>query len=305
VTVRRSVFIRRDAEAPRYTLVRQGTFEVRKTGTSRFDFKDPYHLAVALPWSAFVVCALLALLLINLTFAMLYVLRPGSVNNLSSGNFLYAFFFSMETMSTVGYGEMSPSSVYGYIVACCEMVVGMAFLALLTGLLFVRFSQSRPGILFAENAVISTHNGRPTLMIRVGNARVNMLTEATASLSVLLKETSDEGQVFRRYHDLRLICQRLPAFPLTWTLMHKIDATSPLYGYDPDKLRADWGRLFLSVEARDPKLGRKVQELCDYGDQRILFGAHYVDAVMYDDKGVPTADLSMLGRVERLRAMAG
>jgi inward rectifier potassium channel len=299
------VFIRRDAIKPRYTLVRQGTFEVRKTGASRFDFRDPYHLAVALPWSAFVLFALLALLLINLTFATFFVLRPGSVNNRSSLDFLHAFFFSMETMSTVGYGEMSPSSVYGYVVACSEMVVGMAFLALLTGLLFVRFSQSQPGILFAENAVISTHNGRPTLMVRVGNARVSMLTEATASLSVLLKETSDEGQIFRRYHDLRLICQKLPAFPLTWTLMHAIDESSPLYGYGPDKLRADWGRLFLSVEARDPKLGRKVQELSDYGDQRILFGAHYVDAVMYDDKGVPTADLSMLGRVERLSLRAG
>lgn len=284
---------------PRFTRLRQGTFEVRKAGTSRFDIKDPYHLAVALPWPAFIACGLIAVLLINCTFAVLYAIRPGAVQNLPAGDFTHAFFFSMETLSTVGYGEMAPSSVYGYAVASSEMILGMAFVALLTGILFVRFSQSRAGLIFAENAVISTYNGKPTLMVRVGNARTNMLTQATASLSVLLKEISDEGQVFRRYHELRLVCAKLPAFPLTWTLMHIIDEASPLRDYGQAELKANWARLFLSVEARDPKLGRTVQELSDYDDLRILFGAHYVNAVMYDENGVPTADLSKLGHVER------
>ena len=256
-------------------------------------------MAVALPWRAFIACGLSAVLLINLAFATLYTIVPDAVRNLPAGDFGRAFFFSMETLSTVGYGEMAPSSFYGYVVASSEMILGMAFIALLTGILFVRFSQSHAGLIFAENAVISTYNGQSTLMIRVGNARTHMLTQAIANLSVLLKETDEVGQIFRRYHELRLVCATLPAFPLTWTLMHTIDDSSPLRGYGPEKLRDDWGRLFLSVEARDPKLGRTVQDLSDYDDRRILFDAHYANAVTYDENGVPTADLSKLGSVER------
>jgi inward rectifier potassium channel len=288
---------RRAESRVRYTRIRQGTFEVRKAGAPRFDIRDPYHLAVALPWRAFAACGLLALLTINLIFAGLYLATPGAIHDLPRGDVVRAFFFSLETLSTVGYGEMYPQQTYGFAICAVEIVTGMVFVALLTGLLFFRFSQSTAGLLFAENAVIATHNGVSTLMVRVGNARVDMLTEATAKLSVLLKETSAEGQVFRRYYDLRLVCTRLPAFPLTWTLMHVIDPASPLHGYDAARLEADWGRLFLAVEALDAKLGHKVQDLADYDDQKILFGAHYVEAVTYDDRGVGTADLSKLSDV--------
>jgi inward rectifier potassium channel len=283
---------------PRYTRVRQGGFEVYKAGNTYLDFSDPYHLAVALPWPAFIACGTLALVLLNFLFAAFYLLHPGAVRNLPPGDFARAFFFSLETLSTVGYGEMSPFSLYGYLVAGIEMAVGMAFVAILTGILFVRFSRSHAGILFADTAVIAGHNGKATLMVRIGNGRTNMLTEASARLSVLLKETNEEGQVFRRYHNLQLICSSLPAFPLTWTLMHTIDASSPLYECGPAELKAAWARLFLAVEATDGKLGRQVKDLADYDDQRILFGAHYTDAITYDDRGLATADLSRLSHVE-------
>jgi inward rectifier potassium channel len=283
----------------RYARLRQGTFEVRKGGASRFDLRDPFHLAVAAPWSGFVVGGLLALLLLNLAFAGLYLAAPNAIRGLPPADFARALFFSLETLSTVGYGEMSPQSLYGYVVSGAEIVVGMAFVALLTGLLFFRFSQTGAGLVFAEHAVIGVHNGKQTLMVRVGNARLDMLTEATATLSILLKEVTDEGMVLRRYHHLPLVCNWLPAFPLTWTLMHVIDTDSAIYGYDTERLRADWGRLFLSIRARDAKLGRTVQDLADFDDTRIVFGADYVDAVTYDEHGVGTADLSMLGRLAR------
>lgn len=281
-----------------YRRLRQGTFEVLKSGTSRFELRDPYHLAVALPWPYFVAFGLCAIVLINCLFAVLYVLAPGSIQHLPAGDFPHAFFFSLETLSTVGYGEMAPASLYGYAVAALEIIVGMGFIALLTGILFFRFSQSQAGLLFADHAVVSTYNGKPTLMVRVGNSRANMLIEANAKLSILLREVSAEGQVFRRYRDLTLVCGRLPAFPLTWTLMHTVDLSSPLLGYDAEKLRADWGRVFLSVEARDPKLGRTVQDLFDYDDKHVLFGARFVETMHYDEDGVPTADLSKLGEIE-------
>jgi inward rectifier potassium channel len=287
-----------------YARLRHGTFEVRKAGAARFDLKDPFHIAVAAPWPGFVAGGLAALLLINLVFAGLYAAVPHAIRGLPPADFPRAFFFSLETLSTVGYGEMAPQRLYGYAVAGVEIVVGMAFVALLTGLLFFRFSQAGAGLVFAEQAVVTVYNGQPTLMVRVGNARLDMLTEARAVLSVLLKETSAEGQVYRRYYDLSLVCARLPAFPLTWTLMHVVDTASPLHGYDPERLHADWGRVFLSVEAQDGKLGRTVQDLADFGAENILFGAAYVEAVTYDERGVATADLSLLGRVTRTHAGA-
>jgi len=283
---------------PYYTHLRQGTFEVRKAGTLRLDFRDPYHLAVALPWPAFIACGAAGMLLINVVFAIAFILQPYAVRGLSNGDFIHAFFFSLETLSTVGYGEMSPSSLYGYTVAGLEMALGMAFVALLTGIIFVRFSRPHAGIVFADKAVVTTYHGQPALMVRVGNGRANMLTAATAQLSILLKETDDQGRVFRRYRELPLTSQTLPAFPLTWTLMHLIDEASPLYARGPADLRAAWARLFLAVQATDVKLGRQVQDVSDYGDEQIMFGAHYLDAVLYDDDGTPTADLSKISHVQ-------
>ncbi|HTZ70465.1 MAG TPA: ion channel [Acetobacteraceae bacterium] len=282
----------------RYACLRQGAFEVRKAGALRFDLRDPYHLAVALPWPAFVACGIAGMVLINLIFAGLYCLQPGAIQNLPPGDFYRAFFYSLETLSTVGYGEMSPLSRYGYAVAGIEMAVGMAFVALLTGILFVRFSRPQAGILFADKAVVTTYKGNPALMVRVANGRVNMLIGATAQLSVLLKETDDQGRLYRRFQDLPLLSPHLPAFPMTWTLMHPIDETSPLHGCGPAELKAAWARLFLSVTATDVKLGRQVQDVGDYTDRQILFGAHYADAVTYDEDGTPTADLSQLSHVE-------
>jgi inward rectifier potassium channel len=121
--------------------VHGAAFEVRKRGISRFDFRDPYHVAVTLSWPGFVAGALACLAAINVVFAILYIARPGAVQNLAPGDAMGAFFFSLETLATVGYGEMAPAGFYGHAVAAVEIVCGMAFTAILTGILFVRFSK--------------------------------------------------------------------------------------------------------------------------------------------------------------------
>jgi len=278
--------------------VRHNAFDLRKTGVARFDLRDPYHLAVSLSWPAFIAGALGALLAINAVFASLYALRPGAVQNLAAGDVLRAFFFSLETLATVGYGEMAPASTYGHVVAGVEIVFGMAFTAIFTGLLFVRFSRPRAKILFADKAVIAPHNGVPTLMIRIANGRLTMLTHALASLTMLVLEVSDEGQSFRSARDLRLARNHLPLFPLTWTLMHVVDGASPLSGLTAKDLEAGQVRLFLGVEARDAGLGVVVQDLTAYDDRQIVFGKRYSDAVSIDEAGHTVADLSRLSLIE-------
>src|SRR5215472_12032703 len=229
--------------------VRLGSYELKKKGVSRFDMRDPYHLAVALTWPQFLATLLAIYLLVNVVFATLFWLIPGSVANARPHNFGDVFFFSIETLATVGYGEMYPATLYGHVIAAIEIVGGLGFTAIVTGLTFVRFSRPWAKLVFASNPVVAMHNGKPTLMLRVGNGRVAVLLDAAAKLNVLLFATSPDGRRFRRAQELRLERAHLPVFPLTWTLMHVLDEQSPLYGYDMARAIAARAQLFVALEA--------------------------------------------------------
>jgi len=278
--------------------VRGSAFELHKRGVARYDFRDPYHVAVTLSWPAFIAAVFVVLGGLNLMFAGLYLARPGAVQNLPPGDVLNAFFFSLETLSTVGYGEMAPATLYGHAISAMEIVVGMAFTAIITGLLFVRFSKPRAKILFADQAVIATHNAKPTLMVRIANGRLTMLTAAAAEIGILLAGVTIEGQVFRQVEDLKLIRKSIPIFPLTWTLMHVIDESSPLLGLDREGLIAQDARLFVSVEAMDSGVGARVQAIKDYDHLHVQIGKRYADAVSRDESGRTVADIGRLSLLE-------
>jgi inward rectifier potassium channel len=278
--------------------VRKSAFALHKSGVAPFDLRDPYHLAVSLSWPAFIGAAFAGLFAINLGFAILYAIRPGAIDNLPPGDLPRAFFFSLETLATVGYGEMAPQSLYGHAVAGVEIVLGMASTAIFTGLLFVRFSRPQSKILFADKAVVCRHNGALTLMVRIANGRLTMLTHAAARLAILVGEISAEGHTFRRVLELTLVRDKLPIFPLTWTLMHVIDEASPLFGLGPEALATGDIRLYLAVEARDVALGAMVQDIGDYPADRVLFGRRYADAVSIDEQGRTVADIARLSLIE-------
>jgi inward rectifier potassium channel len=212
--------------------LRLGSYEFKKKGVSRFDLRDSYHLAVALTWPQFLAALLGLYLLVNFVFATLFWLAPGSVANARPHSFSDTFFFSIETLSTVGYGEMYPASLHGHMVASIEIVCGLAFTAILTGLTFVRFLRPQAKLIFAANPAVAMHNGKPTMMVRIGNARAAVLADAKAQLNVLLTETTTEGKVIHRAQELQLERAHPPIFPLFWTLMHVLDERSPLNGYD-------------------------------------------------------------------------
>ena len=276
--------------------MRVGAFELRKIGAYRYDLRDPYHIAVTVPWWLFFGGLVATFVGINLAFAALYLLAPGSVTNLHSPT--DAFFFSIETLATVGYGAMAPASLYAHLISALEILSGMIFTALTTGLIFVRFSRPRARLLYAEHAVVAVHNGRPALMVRLGNVRASVLTNATARLAALMPERTLEGALYRRPRDLKLDRAHLPIFALTWTLIHLIDEDSPLYGYDTQKMELDQVRLFLSIAAHDEGLNADVQDMRDYGPDKIKFGHRYQDAVAFDPQGRTFADLGRVGLTE-------
>ena len=286
------------SRTPRQHEVQYGGFQLFSTGAARFDLSDPFHFIATISWPAFFACLLGSELLINTLFALLYVAVPGAIANVRSGNLADAFFFSIETLATVGYGTMVPATLYGHIVSSLEIVTGMVYAAVMTGVVFIRFSKPRPKLVYSDRPVITNYNGAPTLMIRVANGRTHPLTDASVRLYALITERTPEGQIFRGAKQLTLARPHFPLFALIWTLMHRIDESSPLYGCTPESLAADAVRLMLIFEARDPALSTHVHDLKGFMPESVAFGMRYQDAVHWDEQGRPVADLARISDME-------
>jgi inward rectifier potassium channel len=286
--------------APREKIahVNMGGFSLTKKGVSTYDFADPYRLAVALTWPQFLLVLFAFYLTVNVLFAVAYAVVPGAIANARPYHVSDYLFFSLETLATVGYGEMYPATLYGHVISSLEITTGLFFTAILTGLIFVRFSRPRAKFVFSDHPVITNHEGIPTLMLRIGNGRAAALGEAMARLSVLKTEISREGAEFRRTFELALVRRSLPVFPLSWTVMHMIDETSPLHGLDKDSFVAQGIRLFVAFEARDPTYATTVHDMHVYAPEDVLYGMRYADIITNDEFNRPTADLTRVSEVE-------
>lgn len=277
--------------------VQLGRTRFRIRGVNRYDLTDPYHALVTMTWPQFLLSFLGLYLTVNVIFAFLYASGPHALVNARPGSLADAFFFSFETLATVGYGEMYPGTAYGHVVACVEIVCGLAFTAILTGLTFVRFSRPRARFVFAERLAVTTHNSKPTLMLRVGNGRPGILADARVRIAVLMTEVSEEGNQYRRTHELRLARNHIPVMPLAWTMMHELDAESPIASMDAAALRAADIRFFVAMEARDPSLGATVYDIRQYQPEELAFGMHYADAIETDADGTTVLNLNQISRM--------
>src|SRR6202043_1831718 len=208
---------------PRQIRIRSGHFELVKLNAEKFDFRDTYHLILTLSWPAFAAVIFGIYLLINVLFAALYMLNPHAIAEMAPGSFLAAFFFSVETLATVGYGHMYPETFYGHLIAMLEIMVGMFGLAVITGLIFVRFSRPTARMHFSKVAVIAPFDGVPTLMIRVANLRHQAMVEPEFRMVLLRNIITIEGDDMRRFHPLKLEFDRLITFPAVLTIRHRID----------------------------------------------------------------------------------
>jgi inward rectifier potassium channel len=271
-------------------------FEFAKIGASEFELTDPYHAALTVRWATFVAGVFTLYALITSLFAVLYLLQPGCVANARTAPDY--FFFSIETLATVGYGVMAPVNLYGHLVSSAEIVTGMAFTAIMTGLVFVRFSRARAKIVFADVAVVSRHNGRPTLMVRIGNGRTTLLTQTTVQINAFVNEETAEGGRFRRICDLRLARATFPIFPLITTFMHVIDEESPLAVFDLATISESDLRIIVTVQARDPKLGAFVYDHKNYTASDLRPGMRYTDAITVHESGLVVGDLTRISDVE-------
>jgi inward rectifier potassium channel len=271
-----------------------GSSQVHTHGLARAHLQDVYHYAMVLSWPWFMALCAGAFLAINTVFAGLYMLSDQAIANQSPAGFLGAFFFSVETLATVGYGDMHPATLYAHVVATIEIFLGMASVALITGVMFARFSRPRARILFARNPVVSTMDGRKTLMIRVANARQNMIVDASAKLRLLRVERTPEGQSFRRIYDLKLRRDEQPMFILGWSLMHDIDDESPLKDVRPDSAQTADATLILSISGVDETTSQTMLSRFSYDGATILWGHRYVDVLYTDAEGQAHMDYTLI-----------
>lgn len=282
----------------RFSLGRQNFV---KNGLALFDPHDSYFFAVALSWPRFILLFVAAEIGINTLFALLYALQPGCVANQLWPGFWSGFFFSMETLATVGYGQMYPATYYGHVISSLEIVTGVAFTALMTGLLFVRFSKPRAKILYARQAVVTVHQGRDTLMLRVGNGRASLLQDVEASFHVLCRVTTDEGRMQANLVELPLVRRRLPVMVVFWTIMHVVDEASPLYGLQADSPEKADLLIYVTIRARDSATGQEVTDLYSIEGNDIRLGMRYVDAISRGEGkggGAVIADYALIHHIQ-------
>ena len=218
-------------------IVRLGGREVIAEGLRLSFWADISHRCMTASWPSFIGGAALVFIGFNAVFAVFYWIGDQPISNVQ-GAYIDYLYFSIETLSTAGYGDMHPQTHYGHFVAAVELFTGIFSMSLMTGLIFARFARPNARLLFADHPVISSHDGKPTLMIRLANERHNIIGNASARLWLLKNEMSLEGQSFRRFYELRLVRNEHPALALSWTLYHVIDQESPLYGLDPEALGA-------------------------------------------------------------------
>ena len=281
-------------------LVRVGAREVITDGIATPLFHDLFHHFMTVSWPRLFATLAVFFIGFDLLFGLLYHLAPGCIANLNPPGFAGDFFFSVETLATVGYGDMHPQTPYGHTVAMFEIWVGLMSLALITGLMFARFSRPRARFLFTRNAVVRPIAGKPTLMFRAANERQNVVQDASARLRMLRDEVTEEGFRLRRIIDLPLLRSQHPMFVLGWTIMHVIDDKSPLNAETAESLQLSKTTFVLSMTGTDENTGQVLMARAEYTNADIRWNATFHDFLEEGPDGKLHLDFGKFHDIELL-----
>ena len=250
-------------------------FQVVRIGQRRWLFRDLYVNFLLMPWSLLLVAIAGLYLASNLVFALIYHLDQGGIENAQS--FTDLFFFSVQTMATIGYGRMYPTDFLSHTTVTIEAFWGFTFFAFVTGLSFAKFSRPTAHILFSDVAVISGYNDLPHLKIRLTNQRHNRIVDAHIKLFLLRNVTTTEGYTMRQFYDLPLTRNHVPLLALTWTVLHPIDEHSPLFGLTEKTFHENGDEIIVALTGRDETLAQTVNAQYSYFSDEVIFGAFFED----------------------------
>jgi inward rectifier potassium channel len=287
----------------RRAINKDGSFNVHRRGAP-LSSRNPYLFLVDTSWPKFIVCLLAGYLLVNVLFAEMFILigiehLVGEATNTGVGPFMSAFFFSVHTLTTVGYGDVYPKGMAANWVASIEAMVGLMGFALATGLLYARFSRPSARILFSQRILIAPYQDGTALQFRIANQRTNVLMELQATVMLMTVERSN-GELRRKFSELPLERDKVYFIPLTWTIVHPIDNSSPLYGLTQDDLDQREAEFLVIVKGFDETFSQSVNARFSYRHDEILWGAKFLPAFRVDPRGDLVLDLNQINGVQRV-----
>ena len=291
------------ATRTRTRMVPRGRSEqLQRVGLKTAWWHDLYHEMNTISWGKFLAIAVTIYLAANLLFAGLYLLQPGSIDQAKPGDFGDAFFFSVQTMATIGYGKLTPNTVYANLLVTVQTVFAMLLLALTTGMMFARFSRPTARVLFSHHAVVGLYNGAPMLSFRMANERKNQILQAEVTLSVLRTEKLLEGGTMRRFYGMKLMRSHTPIFGLTFLVMHPLDEDSPLTGMTRAQMAAEELELVVLVTGIDATVSQAIHARYSYSYEDLLWNHRFVDIFGYTEAGEPAIDMRKFHAAEPLTA---
>jgi inward rectifier potassium channel len=272
-------------------------YQIRVIGHRPTPLRDFYHALLRLPWAATIGVIAASFLVVNAIFAAGFV-ETGGVANAHPGSFADAFFFSAQTMGTIGYGAMYPQSTAANVLVVVETILGLTLTALATGLVFTKFSRATARVTFTREAVISPVNGVPTLMFRMSNQRGNQIVDAQIRVVLSRTERTAEGKTFYRMHDLTLTRERIPSLSRSWGVFHSMVAGCPLFQIGPDQAREQAIELGASVVGLDDITMQTVHASHRYYGGNLVWGARHADVLSEDAAGDLILDLGKFHHTE-------
>jgi inward rectifier potassium channel len=272
-------------------------YDIHVVGGPAPGLRDLYHGLLRIPWWAALLVIVVGYLLLNGLFALVY-LAVGGVANAEPGSVVDMFFFSVQTMGTIGYGAMYPATRAASAVVVGESVVGLVVTALATGLVFARFSQTRARVTFSSRPAISPIDGVPTLTVRVGNERRGAIIDVAIRATLMKTARTEEGVLVYRSHALSLVRDRVTTLSRSWMIQHRIEAGSPLFGETPASLAASEAELTIIVAGTDDTSMQPVHALCTWTAAAFAWGARLADVLSETPTGDLLLDLAKFHRLE-------
>lgn len=264
---------------------------MRVQGRATTVLDDVFHRMLRLGWARYFALASVAFVVLHTIFACLFLAQPGSIVSARPGSFADAFFFSVETAGTIGYGSMAPATFYAHVLMSIESFVSLLGLAMTTGLTFAKFARPTSRVLFTDKAVIGTRDDARFLMFRFANERHNSIVEAQLRVVLLVDHVSKEGERLRVPEILPLVRDTNPFFRLSWTAMHPITEESPFFGSDAKaKLDERKAMILLSVTGFDETIGQTIHARHTYDLEDVVWGARFADIISVDPDGTRVID---------------
>ncbi|MEZ4318956.1 MAG: ion channel [Myxococcota bacterium] len=277
-----------------------GMMPVNYVGFTYDPFTDLYHSVIGMRWVTFIAIITATYFSFNAVFASLYMLGGNCYNATDPGSFLQAFAFSVQTMSGIGYGAMSPTTPYANVVSIIEAFLGLTGIAMTTGLLFAKFSRPMARVGFAQFAVVNEMDGVPTLQVRMSNLRRNQVVDAHIQVAALIDSPTREGHNMRRVMDLPLVRSQTPVFRMSWTVMHRLDENSPLHGLTKENREQRLIGLILNFTGLDDTFSQTVSAQRIYSPQEIRIGYAYCDMIENHPDGSLTMHYDRLHDIQQV-----